>query len=124
MNTIKMDTVGKDREGITFSFTNAAGAAAYLKDKSNGFNVTGPILRIFGKNQGAMHSGSVSGGKVALDARGVQGTGALPQKSLQFDIGSPDKNDPTRAIRGYADLDCDSPVQRPVQHFFKVIGIG
>jgi hypothetical protein len=68
-----------------------------------------------------MHNGSVSGGKVSLDARGIQGKGLLPQKSLQFDIGSPDRNNPNRPITGYADLDCHSPAQYPLQHLFKVI---
>lgn len=117
-----MDTVGKDREGITFRFTNAGAAAAYIKDKSNGFNVTGPVFfGLLGSNLGGEHKDSVSGGKISLDARGIQGKGLLPQKSLQVDIGSPDKGDPSGRITGYADLDCDSPVQRPVKHAIKVI---
>ena len=115
VNTIKMDPV--HTEGITFAFTNAAGAADYLRDKSNGFGIGGFFSNLF-----EQHNRSVSGGKVSLEARGIQDKekGPLPDRSLQFDIGSPVKNSPNARITGYADLDCYNPLQYPVQHILKL----
>lgn len=119
MNSIVMDP--KHTEGINFRFTNATGAKEYIEANS-----TGDKSKFFNAGLGKMHNKAVSGGKVSIDARSRQGESGsgFPGKSLQFDIGSPDKNNKDAPITGYADLDCDNPKQRPVKHIWKVIGFG
>jgi RHS repeat-associated protein len=119
MNLIDQQTIrhsinlktGGVGEGIQFQFYNRADAITTFSNSPHFANA----------HLGFEHNGQVGGDN--MDFRGYQepnknASGAI--KSLQVVIGPAGKvpGAPERAL-GYADLDCDNPVQNPLGHIFK-----